>query len=65
MAGSFIPDGMNRSWGMASYVKAGAFLNHGFHGNGSLYVNEKLEGNEGFHSNQRHPIMALESVMFV
>ena len=41
MAGSFIPDGMNRSWGMASYVNAGVFLNHGFHGNEGLYVKKR------------------------
>ena len=52
MAGSFIPDGMNRSWGMASYVNAAVFLDHGVYGNDNLYVNEMLEGNEGFHGIQ-------------
>ena len=49
MAGSFIPDGMNRSWGIASYVNAGVFLDHRVYGNGSLYVNEKLEGKRRLH----------------
>ena len=40
MAGSVIPDGMNRSWGMASYVKAAVFLGHWVYGNVGFYSDE-------------------------
>ena len=64
MAGSFITVGMNRNWGMASYVKAGVFLDHWVYGNEGFLGNENLKGNEDIHGNQRHQIMALESKLF-
>ena len=59
MAGSFMTVGMNRNWGMASYVKAGVFPDHGIYGNVCFLGNENLKGNEDIHGNQRHPIMGI------
>ena len=53
MAGPFITDGMYRSWGMASYVNAGVFLDHG------VYNNVSFLGNGNHYGNQRHPIMSI------
>lgn len=46
MAGSFITDGMIRSCGMASYVKAGVFLDHWVYGNEGFYRDENNKGNQ-------------------
>ena len=59
MASSFIPEGMIRSWGMASYVRAAVFLDHGVYGNVSFLGNENLKGNEDINGNQRHPSMSI------
>ena len=44
MAGSFITDSTNRSWGMASYVKADVFLDHRVYGNVGFYSDESFYG---------------------